>query len=173
MSIILNREKSKKIIKEKKMDNKDNFWQESKDDNNQFEENSFEEKNTEEKAIATPETYYHNINTPNEGKEDRYYEVFDQNKPKTMGWSLASMILGIVSVVCCCLGWAGLIMGVAAIVFAAVSRCSLKYFDAMSIAGLILGIFGVVFGSVMLLATIFMAMPEFEVYFDNFMVNKK
>ena len=151
------------------MDNKDNFWQDSKEEKETpFEDDSFEEKQPQQTAMATPETYYHDINTPNEAKEDRYYEVFDKNKPKTMGWSLTSMILGIVSVICCCVGWAGLVVGIAAIVFAIVSRCSLKYFDAMSIAGLILGIFGIVFSGVMLLATVFMAMPEFGVYLEEF-----
>lgn len=78
--------------------------------------------------------------------EIRYDEIFDISKPKTMGFSIASMILGILSVVCCCLTWGGLIMGILAIVFAVISRVSLKYFDGMTIAGLILGIFGTVFG---------------------------
>ena len=72
--------------------------------------------------------------------------VLKNGRPKTMGWSVAALVLGIVSVVCCCFGWASLILGVLAIVFAVISRRSLGYFDGMSIAGLILGIFGIVFG---------------------------
>ena len=78
--------------------------------------------------------------------EIRYDEIFDISKRKTVGFSIASMVLGILSVICCCLTWAGLIMGIAAIVFAVISRKSLGYFDGMTIAGLILGIFGTVFG---------------------------
>ena len=118
------------------MDN-NNFWGSS--DNNENETN-------EEKSLATPETYYHNINTPPADGEDRYYEFFNKDKPKTMGWSLASMVLGIISVVCCLFGWVGLIFGIVAVALAIVSRINLGYFDKMSVLGLIFGIFGIVFG---------------------------
>lgn len=84
-------------------------------------------------------------------QEYAYQTVMNNGRPKTMGWSLASMITGILSVVCCCFGWTGLIFGVAAIIIAIVSRKSLGYFDGMSIAGLILGIFGLVFGVAMII----------------------
>ena len=83
----------------------------------------------------------------------RYEEIFDLAKPKSRGWSVASMVLGIVSVVCCCMGWASMLSAVLAIVFAVVSRKSLGYFDGMSIAGLILGIFGSVMGIMMIWVT--------------------
>lgn len=83
----------------------------------------------------------------------RYEEIFDLNRPKSRGWSVASMVLGIISVVCCCVGWIGFITSVLAIVFAVVSRVNLKYFDGMSIAGLVLGIFGLVMGIMMIWVT--------------------
>ena len=83
---------------------------------------------------------------PSEVRE-RYDEIFDATKPKTVGFSVASMVLGILSVICCCMGWSGLILGALAIVFSIVSRKVLGYFDGMSIAGLIVGIFGVCFGA--------------------------
>ena len=49
-------------------------------------------------------------------QEYAYQTVMNNGRPKTMGWSLASMITGILSVVCCCFGWTGLIFGVAAVV---------------------------------------------------------
>ncbi len=63
--------------------------------------------------------------------------------------SVVSLVTGILSVLCCCLGWTGLIFGAVAIVTAILSRKKLDYFDGMSIAGLILGIFGFVFGGVL------------------------
>jgi hypothetical protein len=75
---------------------------------------------------------------PSEVRE-RYDEIFDATKPKTVGFSVASMVLGILSVICCCMGWSGLILGALAIVFSIVSRKVLGYFDGMSIAGLIVG----------------------------------
>lgn len=85
-------------------------------------------------------------------REARYEEIFDSSRPKSRGFSVASLVLGILSVICCCFGWGGLVLGILAIVFAVISRTSLKYFDGMTIAGLILGIFGTVFG----IATLFL-----------------
>ena len=67
-----------------------------------------------------------------------YEEIFDRSRPKTMAWSIASMVLGIISVICCCLGWSGLVLGALAVGLAIVSRVTLGYFDGMTIAGLIL-----------------------------------
>ena len=89
--------------------------------------------------------------------------VMKNGRPKTMGWSVASLILGIVSVVCCCFGWASLVLGALAIVFSLVSRKSLGYFDGMCIAGLVLGIFGIVFG----VATLLGAQLLPEDFFNN------
>ena len=111
------------------------------------------EKSTENETSLTtpmPETYYHEIAQDEENKEqsrERYYEVFDKDKPKYMLWSLISAVLGGISVICSLYGWIGFIVGAAAVAFAIVSRVSLKYFDKITIVGLILGIFGIVFGA--------------------------
>lgn len=110
------------------------------------------EENTqnEETSLTTPmpEAYYHE-KTEEGGTEtqDRYYEVFDKDKPKYILWSLISAVLGGISVICSLYGWIGLIVGAAAVVFSIISRVNLKYFDKITIAGLILGIFGMVFGA--------------------------
>ncbi len=90
--------------------------------------------------------------------EYAYRTVMRDGRRKTMGWSVASLVAGILSVVCCCFGYTGVIFGIAAVVFSAVSRKKLGYFDGMSIAGLILGIFGFVFGISMLVMTF--TLPE-------------
>jgi len=79
-----------------------------------------------------------------------FQTVRKDGKPKTIGWSLAALITGIVSAVTCAFGWSSLILGAVAVVFAIVSRKTLGYFDGRSVTGLILGIFGVVFGAAML-----------------------
>ena len=111
---------------------------------------SEENAQNEETSLTTPmtEAYYHE-KTEEGGAEtqDRYYEVFDKDKPKYILWSLISAILGGISVICSLYGWIGLIVGAAAVVFAVISRVNLKYFDKITIAGLILGIFGMVFGA--------------------------
>ena len=129
----------------------------NKDDINNT-ENGFDEvseNNATDSDIVSSDNFFDDafveIKEEKEDKEDvRYDEIFDINRPKNRGFSITSMVLGIVSVLCCCLGWTGLIFGAAAIVFAIVSRKSLGYFDGMSIAGLVVGIFGVCFGVLML-----------------------
>lgn len=101
----------------------------------------------------------YNNGSPNEenggygenGERDYAFQTLNKRgKPKTIGWSIAALVTGIISAVTCSFGWSSLILGIAAIVFSSVSRKTLGYFDGRSIAGLILGIFGTVFGTVMI-----------------------
>ena len=86
-----------------------------------------------------------------EGEKDYAFQTLNRRgRPKTIGWSIAALVTGIISAVTCSFGWSSLVLGIAAIVFSAVSRRILGYFDGRSIAGLILGIFGTVFGIVMI-----------------------
>ena len=121
---------------------------------NDFEKNSSESFQNNESSYQNEQEYAFQMVTKN-------------GKPKTKGWSVASMVLGILSVVCCCLGWSGILMGAGAIILAIVSRRNLGYFDGMTIAGLILGIFGFVFGATILIYT-YTLPPEFwEEYFKE------
>ena len=86
------------------------------------------------------------------GEQDYAFQTLNRHgRPKTLGWSVASLAMGIVSLFTCSFGWASIIFGVIAIIFAAVSRVILGYFDGKSIGGLILGIFGTVFGVAMII----------------------
>ena len=81
-----------------------------------------------------------------EKQEDYLFQtVTGRGRRKTYGWSLASVICGVISVICCT-GYVGVVLGILAIVFAIVSRKNLGYFDSMAIAGLVLGIIGFVLG---------------------------
>ena len=80
---------------------------------------------------------------------DRYYEIFEKSKTKSMAWSVASLTLGIASVALSFLGWVALTLGALAVILAVVSRIKLGYFDGKAIVGMMLGIFGIVFGAVM------------------------
>ena len=100
------------------------------------------------------------------GQEDRYYEVFENSSSKNMGWSVASMILGIASVVSGGFGLAALITGILAIIFAVISRKKLGYFNGKAVAGLILGIFGAVFGIVLIIVNSLMAEDFFKQFFE-------
>ena len=79
--------------------------------------------------------------------EDISGVVENLSRPRTMIYSILSLVLGIAScVLCCCGGWVGAGLGVLGIVFSVVARRHLGYFDGMSVAGLVLGICGTLFG---------------------------
>ena len=97
--------------------------------------------------------------------EDYAFQTLMRNgRPKTIAWSVASLVVGILSVVCCCFGWSGLVLGALAIVFAILSRRDLGYFDGLSIAGLVLGIFGAIFGIAMIVSTFLIPEEFWEEY---------
>ena len=104
------------------------------------------EKNKEEKNTLSegylPEGVEDKTNDVSESRE--YYAL--PAKSVSMIWSVISLVLAILSVLLCPLYYVGIILAVAAVVFAVVSSRKLGFFDKMSIFGLIIGIFGVIFG---------------------------
>ncbi len=79
--------------------------------------------------------------------EDISGVVENLSRPRTMIYSILSLVLGIAScVLCCCGGWVSAGVGALGIVFSIVARRHLGYFDGMSVAGLVLGICGTLFG---------------------------
>ncbi len=100
--------------------------------------------------------------------EFEYKGASNFGKPKTMGWSIVALVSGIISVICCCLGIAGIVLGAVAIASSIISRKALGYFDGLSIAGLILGVFGVVFGASILAAFAVLGEEIWEEYMEEF-----
>ena len=95
---------------------------------------------------------WNNYENEEMGEQDYAFQTLNRHgKPKTLGWSIASLVMGIVSLFTCLFGWASIVVGVIAIAFAIISRFSLGYFEGKSIIGLILGIFGTVFGASMII----------------------
>lgn len=85
--------------------------------------------------------------TPNAGHraEDISNVVEDLSRPRTMAYSILSLVIGAASLAISGYGgWFGLGLAVLSIVFSVVSRRHLGYFDGKSIAGLVLGICGAV-----------------------------
>lgn len=114
--------------------------------------------------IIMSETNNQQNNNQNNVKDDVFTEVYKEVmelKHRSRGWSVASLVLGILSILCCCAPIAGVIMGALSITFAVISRISLGYFDGLSIAGLITSIFGIIFGvSVIIFEYIIVTNPE-------------
>ena len=75
------------------------------------------------------------------------YAYRDMMQYKSRGWSVASFVLSLISVICCCMWYISGILAVLGIIFAIVSRKNLGYFDGLGIAGLVLSIFGLVFAA--------------------------
>ena len=94
-------------------------------------------------------------------------ETIPVQKPKTMVFSLVSLILAGVSLLYGLSGWIGMIFGIAAIVFAIVSRVHLGYFDVKSILGLILGIVGTVFGCFVAIIDLLGVFAEADSFFEE------
>ena len=70
----------------------------------------------------------------------------DSDRPKTILFSLISLLLAIASLIGGAFGFVGAILGALAILFAIISRIHLGYFDPKSVIALILGIVGAIFG---------------------------
>ncbi len=82
------------------------------------------------------------------GETDRAFAIVNEKgKPKTLLWSIIALALGILSLILSPLGWAGLIIGIAAIVFAVVARIKMGFFNGFIIAALLCSIFGVIFSA--------------------------
>ena len=130
-------------------------------ENGDFEKNENEAQKSNMPALPGEENtlgvteFYPEVESSYEKKENvRYDEIFDNGKKKTKAFSIVSMITGILSILCCCVVWEGLPLGIIAIVFAAISRKKLGYFDGMAVAGLVLGIFGAVIGTVIFILSL-------------------
>ena len=130
----------------------------------------YENKTGFEEDSSSDDSYYgkYTGGTSDSGEENGYaYKTVMDGVPRSRAWSVASLVLGILSVLCCCVAYGGLVMGVLAIVFAVISRRNLGYFDGMAIAGLVLGIIGTVFGAVTVASEIYLsANPEL---FENYL----
>ncbi|MBQ8879310.1 MAG: DUF4190 domain-containing protein [Clostridia bacterium] len=101
-------------------------------------------------------------------------EGFDQGRivieprSRSKAWSVVALILSILSVVCCCIDWFGVVCGVLALVFSIISRRSLGYFDGLSIAAIIVSIFGIVFSALLMyVGYLLINNEEFMQYYES------
>ena len=87
--------------------------------------------------------YFDFQSNPNSGLTPDAFGNPDNGRGKFFGFGLASMILGIISILCCCLLGAPIVLAITAVVFA-ILRMTVKP-DGFSIAGLVTGIIGMIF----------------------------
>jgi hypothetical protein len=98
-------------------------------------DNEYNEEFIEEELSEEPEYAYQNI-----VGERRNTRLF----------SILSLVLSAISVLCCLIPVAGILFGISAICFGIYSRLRLGYFDGLSLGGIITSIFGVVFSVAMI-----------------------
>lgn len=114
----------------------------------------------------------YNQNPFENGDDYLFRNVNPNGRRKTYGWSVASLVCGIISVVCCCIGYGAVVLGILAVVFSILSRKNLGYFDGMAIAGLVLGIVGFILGAAILLSTYFIDeefLEEYQKYLEQYL----
>lgn len=77
--------------------------------------------------------------------EYAYKKVIVKNKEKKRTWSVASLVLALISFALMYFGWVSLTLAVISVGCGLISRKNLGYFDKISLAGIIIGIFALVF----------------------------
>ena len=81
-----------------------------------------------------------------EGDEQKYaYKNVIRDKQHRRTWSVISLALSILSVLLTYFSWVGLVLALASVVCAIVSRKNLGYFDKLSLGSIIVSIFGIMF----------------------------
>lgn len=129
-------------------------------------------RNTPQKGILFKMSEFgnNNLKTPDNAGGEYVYRTVVEEKKKSRAWSVAALVLGIVSILCCCIDWFGLVAGVLAVIFTVISRKNLGYFDGLSIGALITAIFGIIFSGVLVGVGIYLNLhPEIlESYLETY-----
>lgn len=79
---------------------------------------------------------------PDEESDFAYTVVTTNGKPKTLLWSLSAFVLAIVSLLISYFGWAGIVVGIAALFLCVVAWKMLGFFNRFILVALIGSIFG-------------------------------
>ena len=109
--------------------------------NNQYNQGNYEQPQYSAPQYSAPEydtQYTQNYNQPT-------YPV--KQKEEGKGMAIASLVIGILSVTCCC---GGILPSILAVVFGFISKSQKKENNGMALAGIILGFVGIVIGIVSL-----------------------
>lgn len=117
-----------------------------------------ENKNNDIKFEDLVDNYTYQPNEDQNKKSNEEKPMWSEKPatPKDNGFNIASLVLGILSIVCCCTyGVFSIIAGVLAIVFFVISK-NKGTSNGMALAGLICAIFGILLGMIYFSMVIFM-----------------
>ncbi len=126
--------------------------------NNQYNQENYQQPQYTAPQYSAPEydtQYTQNYNQP-------AYPV--KQKEEGKGMAIASLVLGILSVTCCC---GSIIPSILALVFGFISKSQKKENNGMAIAGIILGAIGIVLGIVWIMYLILVG--GYEAIVEEFM----
>ena len=87
---------------------------------------------------------YNDKGQPENPIPPHYDFVYGEEKKPGNGFAIASLVLGIFSLLCCCLWYVSLACGVLSVVFAIVQKKRAGDMGGMALAGMICGIVGAV-----------------------------
>lgn len=91
-----------------------------------------------------PESDKHAAYTRVDENADFAYTVVTTNgKPKSLIWSIAALVIGVLSVLLSYFGWAGIVTAVIGLVLSVVAWRLLGFFNKFILIGLISSIFGI------------------------------
>ena len=97
-------------------------------------------ENTEEKEVQT------DTEVQEDADKEEYYTLPSTLKSRSLIWSMASFVVGVLSIILCPLYYVSLVFAAGSIVTSLVSRRNLGFFEKYAIYGLILGMMGIVCG---------------------------
>ncbi len=108
-------------------------------------------------------------------QQDPYYVSSNQpytppprsNRSANNGMSIASMVLGIASIVMCCTGILSLPLGALGLLFAVLTKRKGKAMSGMSIAGMVTSIVGLLLGIFMLVYLVVFSIMSEDPTFQN------
>lgn len=106
-------------------------------------------------SFSTPNTQYYSSN----GNNFETTTISNGNS----GFAIASMVCGIISIICCCFTWFSLVLGIAAVVLGIIALSNKYDGKGMAIAGIVTGGIGIFIWLIVLLAAgsdIFMSLIE-------------
>ena len=103
--------------------------------------------------------------------QSAYYGAPDQKEGGSKPLAIASLVCGIVSLLCSCCGWIGIVLAVAAVVLGIISINKHEDGKGMAIAGIVCGGIGLVIGIIVVImgaAVSSMDPDELTNIFENF-----
>ncbi len=91
-------------------------------------------------------SYQPDLNGSETPPPPRYDYLYGEEKKQGVGFAIASLVLGICSLLCCCLWYVSLACGALAVAFAIINKKHAGEMNGMALAGLVCGIVGAVIG---------------------------